>query len=294
MGPSTSAAPPVDASDAGPGASGEAGTGSPTLTALQLLEAMMRREGDWGVSELAASLGLARGRVHRHLALLTDAGYLARNAETRRYDLGWRLVLLARGITERSQLVRVAQPVMEELGERLGQTVVFSQLTDSGVVVTETASGGSLLGLSFPPGTTYAYNSSAQGKVGLAFADAAQKERWARVPFETRTPATITDPEVIWTQVAQTRERGWATAPEETFEGMNAVAVPVLGHGGVVLGTLGIVAPGSVIPEVPLPHQLGPLLEAAREISLRLGCAPADVPEVLRGGGRGAGPTGRP
>lgn len=265
----------------------EAATGSgevsnsPTLLALQLLEVMLRRDGDWGVSELGAELGLARGRVHRHVTLLTEAGYLTRNAETRRYGIGWRLILMGRTIAQRSPLVTTAIPVMTALSQQVGNTIVFSQVTDSGIVVTETLSGPSGLGVSFPPGTNFAYNSSAQGKVALAFADPAQKARWSEHTAERRTAATVTDPEQLWAEVAQCRGQGWATAPNETFDGMNALAAPVFGHEGL-LGTLAIVAPGAVIPDHPGADQVAPLLAAAAEISMKLGCPPERLPEPLR------------
>ncbi|WP_026927199.1 IclR family transcriptional regulator [Granulicoccus phenolivorans] len=284
----TGGAAPTDPDTPDPGSppapdSPETGaSNSPTLLALRLLEVMLRRDGDWGVSELGAELGLARGRVHRHLTLLTEAGYLSRNAETRRYGLGWRLILMGRTIGQRSPVVTIAAPVMATLSEQVGNTIVFSQVTDSGIVVTETLSSSSTLGVSFPPGTNFAYNSSAQGKVALAFADAAQKARWSGLTDERRTPATITDPEELWAQVAEARYRGWATAPNETFDGMNALAAPVLGHDGLIAGTLAIVAPGGVIPEQPHPEQVTALLAAAVEISLNLGCPREKLPAALR------------
>lgn len=256
-------------------------TGSPTLLALQLLEAMTSRHGDWGVSELAKALGLSRGRVHRHLALLTDAGYVSRNETTHRYDIGWRLVLLGRGIAAQSPFVNSAKPVMERLCTEVGNTIVLSQVADTGIVVTETMSGSSTLSVSFPPGTTYGYNSSAQGKAALAFANPAQKQRWGQLPFEERTPKTITDPELLWSQVARARERGWATAPEETFSGMNAIASPIFNHDAVVVGTVGMVAPGQVIPDTPLSAQIRAITGAAREISTSLGCPVERLPAPL-------------
>ncbi|WP_166462956.1 IclR family transcriptional regulator [Amycolatopsis acidicola] len=249
--------------------SGEAA--SPSLLALHLLETLLTRDGSWGVTELAEALGLPKARVHRHLSNLKQAGYLSQDNEARRYQAGWRLVLLGQRIGAHSRLVTLARPVMTRLRDDIGQTIVLSQLTDQGVTVTEVLQGGSPIDVILHVGTQFGYNSTAQGKVALAFASDEQRAVWSEHAQEQRTPETVTDEKVLWRQVKEVREQGWAAAPEETYRGVNALSAPVLGHDGKIACTLAIISSIHYLPDPPPPSMVDALVEAAAELSGALG-----------------------
>ena len=187
------------------------------LLPLAILETVLLRSSSWGVTELAAALGLPKARIHRHLANLRAAGYLSQNAGSRRYEPGWRLVVLGQRIQATAQVVRLAGPVMTELRDRVGQTVVLSALSADGVVVTDVVAGGSPIDVILSPGTVFQYNASAQGKVALAFASPRQRSVWSTLMSERRTPKTVVDATRLWREVDAAREQGWADGPEETF-----------------------------------------------------------------------------
>lgn len=244
---------------------------SPTLLALRLLEVVLDGEGAWGVSDLGRELGVSRARAHRHVTQLVSAGYLRRRPDAALYEPGWRLVLMGQRINASASAVRLAAPHMEQLRSRVRQTVVFSQLTEVGVTVTRVVPGDSPIDIVLNIGTQFAYNSSAQGKVALAFASPEQLRVWSRLVDEDRTPATIRDHQVLWDQVAQIREAGWATAPGETYRGINTVAAPVLGSDGHPVGTLAVVGSVHYLPDPPDPEVVRALTETAAALSADLG-----------------------
>jgi DNA-binding IclR family transcriptional regulator len=71
--------------------------------------------------------------------------------------------------------------------------------------------------------------------------------------------------------VAAVRKRGWSSAPEETFRGVNAVAAPVFGTGGEVAYTLALVGSIHFLPDPPPPEQVDALVRTARRLSRELG-----------------------
>ncbi|MEK6441451.1 IclR family transcriptional regulator domain-containing protein [Pseudonocardia sp. T1-2H] len=109
----------------------------------------------------------------------------------------------------------------------------------------------------------FPYNSAAQGKVALAFATDRQRAVWTRLISEKRTSETVLDHTVLWEQVAAVRKRGWSSAPEETFRGVNAVAAPVFGTGGEVAYTLALVGSIHFLPDPPPPEQVDALVRTA-------------------------------
>ncbi|MBK1787951.1 IclR family transcriptional regulator [Prauserella cavernicola] len=253
------------------GAAKAGSTPSPSLLPLQLLETLLTRGESWGVTELADALGLPKARVHRHLSNLRQAGYLSQDNEARRYQAGWRLVLLGQQIEARSQIVTMAKPVMARLRDSIGQTIVLSQLTDHGVTVTEVLQGGSPIDVILHVGTQFGYNSSAQGKVALAFASETQLESWSRLVTEERTPSTVTNEKTLWKQVDAVREQGWAAAPEETYRGVNALAAPVFAHNGEISCTLAIISSMHFLPDPPPEDVVTALTSAADDLSRALG-----------------------
>lgn len=255
-------APAVPASDAQP---------TPTLLPLLILEKVLERREPWGVTALAAALDLPKARIHRHLGSLRDSGFLSQDSATRAYEPGWRLLLLGQRIGKRAEILTLARPVMTRLRDEIGQTIVLSQLTDHGVTVTEVIPGGSPIDVILSPGTQFGYNSVAQGKVALAFGSADQVRTWSRLAPEQRTPSTILDPAQFRAQVATARRQGWASAPEETFRGVNAVAAPVFAHDGDLVCTLAVIASIHYLPDPPADAVVDALTSAARTLSEELG-----------------------
>lgn len=244
---------------------------SSPLLSLKILETIVSRTGDWGVSEMAAELGITKGRAHRHLVSLRDAGYLVQTSGTRRYGAGWRLLMLSQRAVTHSDLVATAKPIMDGLRAKVQQTVVLSELTAMAVTPVVVVAGGSPIDVVMLPGTRFSYNASAQGKVALAFANDEQKILWGRQIGEKRTDHTIMDPERLWQEVSEVRQKGWADAPEETFDGINTIAAPVFSFDGTIRATLAVVAATHFLPPEPPPEYVAALLDAAQEISESLG-----------------------
>jgi DNA-binding IclR family transcriptional regulator len=72
-------------------------------------------------------------------------------------------------------------------------------------------------------------------------------------------------------EIARVRRRGWATAPNEVVEGVNALAAPVLDHATRMVGSIAIVGATQFIPPEPGRAQIDAVLGAARRISRALG-----------------------
>ena len=251
---------------------------SASITALRIIDAMLDGSGSFGVSEIATRIGLPKARVHRHLTQLRTAGYVRHAASSRRYELGWRLVLLGNRIASQSSPVTVARPHMEQLRDEVSQTIVFSQVNDRGVVVLEVLPGRAPLDIVFHPGTQFGFNAAAQGKIALAFGSDEQLAMWKQIEPEVRTEQTVTDPERLAREVAEARERGWADAPEETYVGVNALAAPVLEAGGTMLGTIAIVGSIHYLPREAQQQTIDALLEASARLSADFGYEAVDAP----------------
>jgi DNA-binding IclR family transcriptional regulator len=112
---------------------------------------------------------------------------------------------------------------------------------------------------------------TSNGKVLLAWAEEADRERILAEPFPTYTEHTIVDPDAIRHELESVRTRGYAQALEELEEGLNAVAAPVRQADGRVIAALGVSGPAFRMHAVDVPR-LGLLTaEAAQAVSRGLG-----------------------
>lgn len=237
--------------------------------ALLILEHLARQRGDVGVTELARALETTKSRIHRHLRTLLEAGYIVQAQE--RYRIGHRLVTLGRAVSENFDLATVAREEMRALRDRVGQTVVLSRAEPAGVVVLATLPGQDMIEISAKSGAMMALHCTAQGKLMLAHAEAALRERVLLSRLDLRTPHTITDPERLRQELEVIRAQGWATAAEESLVGVNALAAPIFEGGGGMVGAIALLGSIQFIPRQPAAALIDQVRDAAERISARLG-----------------------
>ncbi|MCB1334304.1 MAG: IclR family transcriptional regulator [Roseivivax sp.] len=239
--------------------------------ALRVLEALAKADGDIGVTELAAALGTTKSRIHRHLRTLVTLGYISQSEETERYRIGARLIALGRAAAGSVDLTSVALPHMRNLRDLTGQAVSLGQVEAFGIRILNTLPGKMQIEVGVRPGSLLGFVNSAQGKVALA---AMPQERQQELIPQTIAPATqytITDPSELRAHIAQIAARGWATAPNETMLGLNALACPIFGADGEPVATVAIVSLTQYIETPPDPGQIEAVRQAAARISAELG-----------------------
>ena len=225
-----------------------------------------------GVSEIADSLGLARGTVHGILRTLQGVGFVEQDAETGKYQLGARLLHLGTSYLDVNELRSRAINWADALAARSGEAVRLGTLLEGKVLIVhhvfrpddtlQTLEVGALLPL----------HASALGKVLLAYD--ANAAALSQDPLEPYTRRTITSARALTRALAEVREAGWAAAVEEMTVGEASVALPIRGHGGLVVGAIGIagaverVCDGKGQPKSTLVTYVR---DAARAISRDLG-----------------------
>ncbi|HYG05774.1 MAG TPA: IclR family transcriptional regulator [Stenotrophomonas sp.] len=256
----------LDAQDAA------ADQGLPTaIVSLKVIEALAAAPAGLGVTRLAEMLGMPKARIHRHLSMLREFGYVDQDPRTNQYRVGWQMFLLGRACTSRFDVMSLAKPVLEALRDQVGQTVVIATYSDREVVVIDFLRGTAPVEISLRPGTRFHHNTVAQGKVVLAFAPEQVREQFLAQPLQSSTPRTITDPDRLRAEIELVRRRGWADAPEELYIGVNALAAPLLQTNGELFGTVAIIGSIHYLPGTPEPAHVQALLDTARKISELMG-----------------------
>lgn len=252
----------------------EAGGIQAVVMALQLVAYLSKQTEAVGVTAIAEALGTTKSRIHRHLQTLVQQGYARQEAISERYHIGPALINIGISISENYDLVGMARSALRELREALGHSAVVSRIEPDGVRVLLTLSGKSPIEIGVKPGSLLSLHATGQGKVTLAFGAQETRERIFDSELEALTPHTITTSRALAAELARVKKQGWATAPNETLIGMNALAAPVFDGRGVLAGTISIVDSIQYIPAVPTPEQIKHTLIAAAKVSAALGYKP--------------------
>lgn len=207
--------------------------------ALDILELFALRREPLPLREVAAELGAPKSSTLMILRTLERRGYLVREGDRYRLDPLW----LGDGLGSGGwvgghamRLIRVAEPVMRDLVERLQETAVLGVPTpDDDVRVIANLLSPLSVRYDGSRKTVIPGYCTALGQAMLAFQPEQQVERYIeRCAFEPLTDRTITDPAAFRERLAQIRLRGWAVNLEERFIGAVGIAVPILAAGAVV------------------------------------------------------------
>ncbi|MEU2618092.1 IclR family transcriptional regulator [Streptomyces sp. NPDC007157] len=237
---------------------------------LRLLAGGPRR---LGLGEVAASLGLAKGTAHGILRTLQHVDFVEQDAATGKYQLGAALLHLGTSYLDVNELRSRSLNWADALAARSGESVRLGTPLEGSVLVVhhvfrpddtfQTLDVGSLLPL----------HASSLGKVLLAYGTATIEP--GRQPgLETYTRHTLADREQLTRALVEVRELGWAAEIQEMTMGEAGLAAPIRGHGGLVVGAIGLSGPVERICDNqgrPRQSLITLTRDAARAISKDLG-----------------------
>lgn len=239
--------------------------------ALQVLETLANAKGDMGVTALASALDTTKSRIHRHLRNLMSMGYISQSEQTERYRIGARLIALGQAALGSADFTSVAQPHMRTLRDSTGQAVSLGQIEATGIRILNTLHGNMQIEVGVKPGSLLGFCNSAQGKVALASMDTAKRLSLIPGSIPAATEFTITDRIELLAHINLVARQGWATAPNETMLGLNALACPIFDADHQPVATVAIVSLTQYIETPPSPSQIEAVRMAAARISADLG-----------------------
>lgn len=241
------------------------------VLALRILEHLAQSPEPIGVTELAKMLGSTKSRIYRHLQTFVQQGYIVQSTRSERYKPGPALMALGRQAWQNSDLISAALQPMRALREALGHSCILSQLEPNGVRIISTLHGKSAIEIGVKTGSLLEFHNTAQGKVMLAHMPKDRLDDALAKPLTRSAANTITNASALRRHLEDVRQQGWATAANESAEGLNALAFPILDETGSIAGTLAIVDLVHFLGATPTDAQLEKVSNAALQISQAIG-----------------------
>ncbi len=233
---------------------------------VEVLRAFGGRQGSLSVAEIASRVDLARPVVRRILLTFAHLGYA--EAAGGLWSLTPRILELGSGYFASSSLPEISYGYMLDVVERTGETCSIGVLDGMDVIHVARVEDRRPLPDSVRIGNRLPAHATAIGKVLLAhLTDAELEAALAKAPFETLTPATVTDADALRARVDLVRERRYDISIEELHPGQVAAAVPILvdnrAVGGLAVSSTTVRETAETLRDVVMPV----LFSAAAEIA---------------------------
>jgi IclR family transcriptional regulator, KDG regulon repressor len=226
------------------------------------------------VSEISVFSGLPRSSVYKYLSVMRECRLVDQDRNQGKYRLGMRLFELGTAVQNRIAIHRIARPYMEELANRLGETVGINVIDGNSTIFLETVepenTEGSIL-FSVRKGHRFSLHAGAMGKIFLAHLPEERIDHFLRTQELVKyTEKTIVDPEELRKQMETIREVGYAVSDEEIDPGVMALAAPIFDHESKIMAGLVVFGPSQRIDAARKEIIRKETLEYSKKISERV------------------------
>src|SRR4028118_1761663 len=193
--------------------------------AISVLE-ILAHEGEAGVTEIAAELGVHKSTAFRLVSSLEQRGLVEQHVDRGKYRLGVGILRLAGATTARLDLVQESRALCRALALQTGETVNLAVLSDGAALYVDEVAGSSALQPHNWVGQRIPLHATSNGKVLLSAMSDAEAARIVGRSPRTYTEHTVPTTSALVRQLAGVRENGYAVAVDELEVGLTAVAAP--------------------------------------------------------------------
>src|ERR1700753_693736 len=182
---------------------------------IDLLETFAANPAWTSLADLHARTGVPRSSLHGLLRTLRDAGWIETDAGGTRFRLGVRALICGTAYLDRDPVMPYATDALERIREQSGYTAHYARLCGDQVVYLETRESRHSQQLVSRVGRTLPAYATSLGKALLA--DLTEDELTDLLPpvLPALTAHTLTSREALRDELADVRDRGYATEREE-------------------------------------------------------------------------------
>ena len=229
---------------------------------LMVLKGLAAMGGAASLSALARDLGENPAKLHRYLASLKEAGFVAQDEAGGRYVLGEAALAVGLAAMRQINVLNVAPAELAALTETHNVASFVAVLGNRGPTIMRWEEPMQPVTVSVRVGSVLPILWSATGRAFAAFMRSSLIDGLIEAELAAATPdqrRLIPDRAAAETIFAATRQAGCAAIHDTLLRGVSAVAVPVFDFSGRVaavmtaLGTSGEIDPD---PEAPLAQDM--------------------------------------
>lgn len=241
--------------------------------ALSVVECFLDSYSDGlGVTEISNLTGFSKSRVFRILDTLSHRGYIQKIEKSQRYKIGVACLAIGEAFRDQLDIRKAAEPILEDLAEKSGDTALLIMLIDHKAVIIEIKQGKYYLQSTDTVGQTVPFHVGASPRVLLAHMPESDRSKVVRsINFEKFTPRTTANPKDLEKRLEQIRSQGYCLTEDDYEVGVYAVGAPVRDDEGNVVAGISLITPQVRFTKDCQLRNVRLVVEAADELSMQLG-----------------------
>ncbi|MFI5011614.1 MAG: IclR family transcriptional regulator [Hyphomicrobiales bacterium] len=202
-------------------------------------------------AELARRLAIPKSTLSQLLASLRDAGYVA--LIDGRYLPGIQLISLSYRVARKGKALMAMKPALDRLAREAAETVLLAVRVHNQFMYVEQSPGPHPIRYAVDIGDTRPLETTAIGRVFLAFDGAADSPN---APDSSTSPAKSA---ALGRVFADIRRTGYSVNEGEVVKGVHAIAAPILDEAGSPIAALAVLGPRERMAD--MRKRIWPLLE---------------------------------
>ncbi|MGH2668687.1 MAG: IclR family transcriptional regulator [bacterium] len=197
---------------------------------------------------------------------------MERDGDSRTFRLGYALLELGNAVLQRLDLRQVARPHLRHLRDNIGETAVLHLPANRGALIVDRVESDHQLKVVAPIGHRLPPFAGSVAKVFAAqLSDRELAGLLREHPLRAFTPRSITSRQRYRREVLAAHRHGYAVDDEEYLPGVRAVSAPVLDSRGRTVASVTVVGSSARLTDARMRQAATAVLEAAEDISRRLG-----------------------
>lgn len=224
-----------------PGTMKDRGGIQSVMRGFAILEIVARHREGIKLGDLSKIVGLHTSTTFHIVKTMVTLGYLRQIPETKAYRVGRPLFTLAASALDETEMVSLANPILQDLSTITGESAHFAVRAGDGIVVLARTVGTGAFQLMERAGAGRPAYCTALGKIILAELPIDQFDNYLRRnPLVPLTNKSIVDPDRLRVEIAGIRNQGIAYDDGEFNAEVRCIAVGVRNFTGQIVGAIGI------------------------------------------------------
>lgn len=241
-------------------------------TGLTVLDAFADVVRPMMLKEIALAADMHPAKVHRYLASFVKRGYVEQDAQGR-YSLGRGALRIGLASLASLDAVRLAAPLLDELSNALGETVLAAVWGNRGPTVVQWRDSPRPVMVNVRPGSVLPLLSSATGRVFAAFMEAHLTAALIDEELKERAEAGVypSNAREVGELLAGVRAQYLGRVTGDVLPGVDSVSAPVFDYDSRMVLAVSALGNSSRFDSDPAGHIAAAVRQTAQALSRRLG-----------------------
>jgi DNA-binding IclR family transcriptional regulator len=234
---------------------------------LRILNEFCQNSPSPTAEELSQATNIPLSSVYRYLALLREANFIDEDGRNG-FVVGPLAVRLARAAMLSMPMIELAQPYLQELTAKVGESTLLLVRSGIHAVCLARCESTASVRTAFDVGTTLPLHRGAGPKLLLAYLPKTEQQT-ILMQLKKEAPRSVSAVRQLNAELGQIAERGSASSISEVMPDVWSVAAPIM-QGTEVKAALSVVAPAYRTPENHRQRLRLEVVRAAKRISERI------------------------